>query len=220
VSAIDGRAMAKKVSPDGRMIAAVIFSFIACVFFLVGASASGTDVTTLETVNWLKGSDLKGGTELDYLVGLAAVYVREGPRGEQTGAVYIYKDCKGESAICAACESPGQIAQASTILALLFGIATVIISGIRIMHEGDVLTLACIVCNIVTCTFACAGMAVFDDCYTQLYDDYDNATYGSGIIIVLFGMLLMFFSLVLLNLLPLLFSSEKVDVIIDDDDEE
>ena len=211
--------MVKKVNPDGRMIAAVIFSFIASIFSLVRSSASGQDVKTLESVNWLKGSDLKGGTELDYLVGLTAVYVREGPRGAQTGSVYVFKDCNEESAICAACESPGQIAQATTVLALLFGVATVIISGIRIKHEGDFLTFASIICNIVACTFACAGMAVFDDCYTQLYDDYDEVKYGTGIIIVLFGMLLMFFSLILLNILPMLFTSEKVDVIVDEDDE-
>lgn len=209
----------RKASPDWRMIVAVIITFIACVFYLCGAAASGTDVTTLESVNWLKGSDLKAGTELDYLVGLTAVYVREGPRGEQNGAVYIFKDCNEQSPICAACESPGQIAQASTILALLFAIVTLVISGFRITYDGDFLVLSCIVCNIVSCTFACAGMAVFDDCYTQLYEDYDNATYGSGIIIVLFGMLLMFFSLILLNVLPMLFASEKVDVIVDDDDE-
>ena len=209
----------RKVKPDGRMIAAVVFSFISCVFFLCGAAGAGEDVKTLETMNWLKGNDKRGGNELDYLVGLTAVYVREGPRGAQNGAVYIYKDCNEESAICAACESPGQIAQASTILALLFGVATIILSGFRITYEGDFLVFSCIICNIIACTFACAGMAVFDDCYTALYDEYDNATYGSGIIIVLFGMLLMGFSLIILNILPLLFSSEKVDVVVDDDDE-
>lgn len=208
----------KKASPDGRMIAAVVLTFISCVFYLCGASASATDVKTLQNVNWLKGSDLKAGNQMDYLVGLTAVYVREGPRGSQSGAVFEYKDCNQESTICAACESPGQIAQACTILALLFGVLTLIISGFRITYTGDFLDLACIVCNVVSCTFACAGMAVFDDCYRQLYDDFDEATYGSGIIIVLFGMLLLFFSLVILNILPMLLSSEKVDVVVDEDD--
>lgn len=208
----------KKASLDWRMIVAVVLAFISCVFYICGAAAAGTDVTTLETVNWLKGSDLKAGNELDYLVGLKAVYVREGPRGEQNGAVYVYKDCNEQSAICAACESPGQIAQACTILALLFAMATLVLSGIRISYDGDILVLSCVVCNVVSCTFASAGMAVFDDCYTQLYDDYDEAKYGSGIIIVLFGMLLMFFSLILLNVLPMMFASQKVDIVVEDED--
>lgn len=208
----------KKLKPDGRMIATVILTFVACVFYLCGASAAGTDTSTLETFNWLKGSDLKAGNELDYLAGLTAVYVREGPRGEQNGAVYIYKDCSEQSAICAACESPGQIAQATTVLALIFGVLTLIISGFRITYKGDYLVLASVVCNVVSCTFACAGMAVFDDCYSELYDEYDEATYGSGIIIVLFGMLLMFFSLILLNILPMMFKSEKVETVPEDDD--
>ena len=171
-------------------ILSVVFSICSFVFFLVGCIGYASGERTMKNVAWITIND----NGLKVWADLAGLFMRDPSGG--TG-LYLFGNCADggnqNSDLCSTCLKDGNAAFALIIIATVFAMVNVVMSGILISAPNSMMQLGNMISAFMAGCFSLIGFGLFmGDCYIEFDHAFSQAVhYGPGAIIVLLGLLMM-----------------------------
>ena len=180
------------------------------VFFLIGCVGYGSDSSSPETVPWIISDD----DNFDLYFGLQTILVTfESPSFSGTFSYTLdYTDSNCTPDFCNDCETDGKAAFGLTLIALVFTTFSLGVLVALLIKYSRTLQIANIFMAAIAASASLIGIGLFmGDCYNAINDEnvaddtYGGSGYtadvnlqwGSGSIITLVGMLLMWFVTIL-----------------------
>lgn len=180
---------------NGASIALCVISLI---FFLVGCIAYSDDGDVIKNTAWFTSSD----SGSDTYFGLKKVYFTFG--SFDASVSYGSDSCPDNT--CDKCDQDGKGALGLNILAIIFTTITVALSGALLASANKGMQIANIFMSFIAAVCSLISIGLFmGDCYNAINNDdddyYDDSgldlKWGSGSILTLIGMLMMWIVVVL-----------------------
>ena len=161
-------------------IVVTVLSMVSALFYLIGTIAASDEGDTIESTNWVS-ADIVGET---IYFGLTAAYY------DGTVTSYDEDGCVGD--VCDACEDSGNTTAVMVGIAFICAIITSVVGALAAMEKANkIASIAGIVAAIASILFGVIGFGVFDDCFEEIDDAYDEVEYGPGMALTLIAFLMM-----------------------------
>lgn len=188
--------------------ASIALSLVSAVFFLVGCIGYSDQSQTIENVAWITSS--KNDIDLYFGLQAAKISIDFGAYGTYADTLKYSSntDCNGD--FCDKCARDGQGALGLTIIALVFSIVVVGLSGALIASANKGMQIANTLISLISAAFSLIAVGLFmGECYNAINneddddDGYDDdgvsisLKWGPGAILTILGMLMMWIVVVL-----------------------